>query len=465
MAEFYKQVNGELVKCEYEKWFKDNKLYRYGTTLKEPYYSEDIPKCGLCGSELKIMKKGKSALILCCTNEECITNKTTYGDNKLKAFLPDEIYQRILEKRKQNKHSYYDKDYLINIKGLTEEEAEEYIIKHKKRCSEINKGKTNEYYKEKYGEEYVKNRTNKNKIKNKLCIEFWLNKGLTEEEGRKEISNIQSKNSKKVKNRKHETKEERIAKYGEKEAEKHFKERSHFCVEYWLKKGYTYEEATNNISDLQSNNSKKVKNRTSTKCVDYWLKKGYSKEEAKAIIAKSQSTFTLQKCIGKYGQENGLKKWKDRQNKWQKTLHDNKNLHVGFSNVSQELFNILTNFYDEEEKDYIFYGSKNREFTIRKNDKTYVYDFTDLKNRKIIEFNGDIYHGNPKLFNENDKPNPFKKQMTAKELWEFDTFKKQIAESEGFEELIIWENDYKNQKEQIIEQCKNFLLCKNQNKH
>ena len=130
----------------------------------------------------------------------------------------------------------------------------------------------------------------------------------------------------------------------------------------------------------------------------------------------------------------------------------------------RDLFKELENTYYNDERDYIFYGSKNREFTIRKNNKTYVYDFTDLKNRKIIEFNGDIYHGNPSLFKENDTPNPYKKETTSKELWEFDKTKKEVAESEGFEEIIIWENEYKKNKQKIIEYCKNFLLCKNQNK-
>ena len=34
--------------------------------------------------------------------------------------------------------------------------------------------------------------------------------------------------------------------------------------------------------------------------------------------------------------------------------------------------------------------------------KLYIYDFVDLNKRKIIEFQGDIYHVNPKLFNEFD---------------------------------------------------------------
>lgn len=462
MAEYFKQIKGKLVKCEKDQWFEKNKFYRYGQRVKTPYYSEEVPKCRLCGSELRIMKKGKSALILSCTNDYCITNAKIKGDNCLKAFLPEEMYQEILSNRK--KHSYFDKNYLINIKGLTPEEAEKFITDAKKKISEKNKGKNNEYYRKKYGDEYIQNKIKKKKLNSKVCAEYWINKGYSEEEAVQQVSKIQKENSSKRTKQNTETKEDRIAKYGKEATEKFYREKSVLCIEYWLKRGYTEKYGRKKISEYQAKNSKKVKNRVNTKSVEYWLNKGYNLQEAEQIISDSQHTFSLEKCLKKYGEENGLKLWKERQNKWQKTLHENKNLHVGYSKISQDLFKELENTYDNDERDYIFYGSKNREFTIRKNNKTYVYDFTDLKNRKIIEFNGDIYHGNPSLFKENDTPNPFKKETTSKELWEFDKTKKEVAESEGFEELVIWENEYKKNKQKIIEYCKNFLLCKNQNK-
>lgn len=464
MAKCYKQIKGELVECINDEWFKNNKYYRYGNSIKTPFYSENIPTCRLCGSELKIMKKGKSALILACLNENCDTNKFVHGDYKLKAFLPKEEYNEILKKRKENRHSYYDKNYLINIKGMSEKDADDYIEKNKKNISEKNKGKTNDFYREKYGEEFVNEKTKRNKIKNIRCIEYWLNNGYSEEEGKKKISEIQKKSSSKSKPPKLPTKKELTDKFGKEYADKFFKEKSKWSIEYWLKRGYDEKYAKEEIKKLQSNNSKKRKKYVTTKTIDYWLEKGYTEEEAKKNISESQKTFSLEKCITKFGKEEGLKKWEERQKKWQKTLHESHNMHVGYSKISQELFEIIEKFYEEDERDYIFYGSKNREFTIRQNEKTYVYDFTDLKNRKIIEFNGDIYHANPNIFNEKDRPNPFKKEKTSKEIWDFDKNKKNVAEDNGFEELIIWENDYKNNKQQVIEQCKQFLLCRNQNK-
>ena len=81
-----------------------------------------------------------------------------------------------------------------------------------------------------------------------------------------------------------------------------------------------------------------------------------------------------------------------------------------------------------------------------------------MNRRKIIEFQGDIYHGNPEIFNENDTPNPYKKDKTCKNLWEYDEKKKNIAKKNGFDVMQIWENDYRNNKEEIIKDVIKFLF-------
>ena len=58
--------------------------------------------------------------------------------------------------------------------------------------------------------------------------------------------------------------------------------------------------------------------------------------------------------------------------------------------------------------------------------KIYLYDFK-WKN-KIIEFNGDLYHANPNKYIESDTPlskikSIKNKNITAKEIWDFDSVK------------------------------------------
>ena len=77
--------------------------------------------------------------------------------------------------------------------------------------------------------------------------------------------------------------------------------------------------------------------------------------------------------------------------------------------------------------------------------------------KKIIEFNGDIFHGNPSIFSKDDKPNPFDKKITCEDMWRNDKRKIDFIKEEGFEVLTIWENDYRLNKNEIIEKCKKFL--------
>lgn len=276
---FYYQKNGELLTLTDKKWINENHYYRYGSLNKEPYYSENIPKCNLCGHELNIMKKGKVGLILSCTNSECQTNKANKrcGDIKLKAFLPTDYYNKIKEKRKENHKSYYDIEYLTSVKGLTKEEAIIYIEEHKNSCGRKNKGHNKEYFIKKHGEEYTENY----RKRSHLCVEYWLEKGLTEEEAKNKISENQSKFSKQLTKRPIVSRDEMIKKIGENETNKFFRERSILCIEYWIKRGYSYDDAKKKISEIQLANSKLVKKHYSDRTLEFWLKNGYDKDYAR----------------------------------------------------------------------------------------------------------------------------------------------------------------------------------------
>lgn len=104
--------------------------------------------------------------------------------------------------------------------------------------------------------------------------------------------------------------------------------------EYWIKKGYSEEESemlalkTKNKNNIKgSKKSKKINPEihkvNSKRCIEYWINLGYSKIEAKEKVSEQQATFTLEKCIKKYGEEVGKQRWLKRQEKWKETI-DNK---------------------------------------------------------------------------------------------------------------------------------------------
>lgn len=97
---------------------------------------------------------------------------------------------------------------------------------------------------------------------------------------------------------------------------------------FWIKKGFSEEEAIQKVKKFQTEQSQKSaivkKNMVdgSTSQYMYWVnRKGYTVEEAKQKVSERQKTFSKEKCIEKYGEEEGLKRWQERQDKWQNTLN------------------------------------------------------------------------------------------------------------------------------------------------
>lgn len=88
----------------------------------------------------------------------------------------------------------------------------------------------------------------------------------------------------------------------------------------------------------------------------------------------------------------------------------------------------------------------------------WLYDFADLKNKKIIEYNGDNYHANPKKYLSEDHPHPFRKKITAQEIWDKDRLKIKAANEKGFDVLTIWDSEYRwGNKQKVIGRCLDFL--------
>jgi len=115
-----------------------------------------------------------------------------------------------------------------------------------------------------------------------------------------------------------------------------------------------------------------------------------------------------------------------------------------FSRVSKnsqkfawELYNKLS----DEEKVNCKFADLNDEFIINDfiNDTFYMYDFTLLNKKKIIEFHGDFWHMNPNQYNENDIH--IKTKEKAVDIWNADKRKEQIAKQNGFNYLSVWESD------------------------
>jgi len=107
------------------------------------------------------------------------------------------------------------------------------------------------------------------------------------------------------------------------------------------------------------------------------------------------------------------------------------------------------------EGDYKF-GDK--EFFITDNQKLYSYDFTDIENKKCIEFNGDFFHANYNQYDMNELLNFKGKQHRASDIWLKDYRKIKLAIENGYSMMVVWESEYKANSSKTISACKKFML-------
>lgn len=346
---------------------------------------------------------------------------------------------------------YYERNY----PELTHEE-------HLKLKNELQKQKqqnkdTNiEYWKKRYPEKSLEElevlRSEAAKKKNKCNIEYWVNKypEKTEEEINilyKEF--YQSwlshqmgwgKGDKNCNSKNNTTQEERNS-------------RSPRNVEFYKRKypELSHEEHLNMLNDFFAKNKIIIKNTIKPTNIEYYLNQGMSMEEAKKALHDRQATFTLEKCIKKYGEIEGLKIFSERQQKWLKSLSknfikngDGRSIQSFFAKTIIEKCCLSLNIDIPKHEKYIYDIIYKR---------AYSFDFT--YNHKIIEFNGDYWHCNPSLYSK-DYINK-RKGKTAEEIWEYDKAKKDCAEKYGYKVLTIWESDYLNNEDETIQKCISFL--------
>lgn len=86
--------------------------------------------------------------------------------------------------------------------------------------------------------------------------------------------------------------------------------------------------------------------------------------------------------------------------------------------------------------------------------RRYKLDGLILEKNIAIEYYGDYWHCNPRTYLATDK---FKGKLTASDIWERDLKKRTALEENGYSVFVIWEYDWKNTKDKIISDFKQFV--------
>lgn len=268
------------------------------------------------------------------------------------------------------------------------------------------------------------------------------------------------------------------------------KETSRFCIEFWIKRGFSQNEAKEKIKFIQSENSKK-RSKDSYKTMlmpwqkEYWIKQGitdldvieqkikgiraklsinnFSEKEKNIILQKRKNTYyskskdernkinvtrgkTKEQLIQKFGEER-VKSLSQERGKGRRN-----NLYRRYSKLSQNFFNNLQTLINKK----LYFGTEEKWIRYNKNKGFYV-DL--LCENKIIEFNGNFYHANPKYYNKNAIITiSTNNKKFAKDIWKHDEFKINTLKNLGFKILIIWEDELsKDMLEKTMNKCIKFL--------
>lgn len=235
--------------------------------------------------------------------------------------------------------------------------------------------------------------------------------------------------------------------------------------EYWLKKGYDEISAVRLAKETKEKNNKlgstnaaitSIRKVSSKRCVEYYTARGISSEEAIVLRSQSQKHFSKEICVEKYGELVGTKIWQDRQDAWQETLNAKsveEKARINQLKLSKGINVSKVEKLIVEQLSSIGFIVSTQFTLFQKNKKQFVYDI--MCNNKIIEYHGDFWHSNPKIYSE-DYLNP-RTKLLAKNKWEKDLEKIKFAESQGYKVLVIWESDFKQNKDKVIQQCIQFL--------
>ena len=227
------------------------------------------------------------------------------------------------------------------------------------------------------------------------------------------------------------------------------KENNYQCIEYYRKR---YPDKTEEeLVELRKkfiDSRKYIKENNST-TLEYYTSRGYSVDDARVMLANRQRTFSLEKCIEKYGEVEGYNIFNKRQQKWVKSLQNNFAKHgESRSSKSQIELQFVTEICNT-----LNISVPNKQKYINDTDGCYAYDFT--YNHKIIEFNGDYWHCHRQIYNKDFINKTINKY--AWEIWEKDERKINVAKKHGYDVLVVWESEYLVNKDYVIEKCIKFL--------
>ena len=161
------------------------------------------------------------------------------------------------------------------------------------------------------------------------------------------------------------------------------------------------------------------------------------KSDDEKLDINIRKIITLESCVNKYGQEKGTAFY----NNWAKLFR-------GVSKSSQQMCWDIYNKLTPDIQKLCFFDSFRGEYRIGR----YLIDFYIDDIKFAIEYNGDYWHANPEKFKDTDYISILKHKIFAKDIWKRDGLKYSYLKTNDINYKIIWESDYKKNKENILKE-------------
>lgn len=251
----------------------------------------------------------------------------------------------------------------------------------------------------------------------------------------------------------------------------------------WIDAGYTLEESIKIVQKVQTDRAIKASAKTKgTSChtvrsTEFWMNKGFSEDEAKEKVRAIQTTngieFYKKKYPETYEEEftKRIEKWKTSLLKldqvdlnlkkshsiegalarglsyeeavdvYQSNIERMRALRKKPSKISQKMCNMLGDRLDGT----CYYQEKNYEKLI----SGYKVDFYHKESKTVVEFYGDFFHRNPRLYESSFTAF----DITSSDRWEYDAKRESnISKSEEVNKLlIVWESDFRKNPERVVQ--------------
>lgn len=231
---------------------------------------------------------------------------------------------------------------------------------------------------------------------------------------------------------------------------------SQVTISYWLSKGLSESEAIEKIRAIQQKNAtERFKNgfdrKDSPLCVEYWTSRGFTEKFATKNIQNHQTQYS--RLSSKF---KGHKRTLDQKQRISKSLRNHIDS-VGRSKWAEHFGKF--NGRSKAEAEFYNYIKENVNSQVQANITIGSFIVDVIKDKKIIEFYGDFWHGNPEIFNCYDKLNFGNNNVKViSDIWEKDRKRIDFLMSNGYQVLIIWEMDWNKNREECLEKIKSYLL-------